>query len=144
MKIDWKALLLAPLPFPALCSLLFVATTSGGDPLMGFLILFAIGAAIAYAATVGLLLPALFVTTRFMAMNTTRAAMLGALLGLVLLLPMAWIMWRASGPDSGPPLDSFFSYLMRDLGDPVMLIFPVGGLVTAMLYWSLGKDAQEA
>ena len=141
MKIDRKALLLAPLPFPALCSLLFVATTSGGNPLMGFLILFAIGAAIAYLATLGLLLPALALATRLTAMNAAKAAILGDALGLILFLPLEWIMWRASGADSGPPADTFLAHLLRDLGDPVMLIFPIGGITTAVLYWALSSRA---
>jgi hypothetical protein len=59
MKIHWKALLIAPAFIPALFSLGFVLSTSGGNRIAGFLILFAIGAVISYGATLALLLPVL-------------------------------------------------------------------------------------
>ncbi len=137
MKIDWRALLLAPAFIPALYSLAFVMSTSGGDRLMGFLILFAIGCVISYGATLTMLLPALLVAARLFVLDMPRVCLLGAALGSLAWLPLAWIMHRAGGPDSGPALETFGAYLVAQLADPMTLSFPIAGLVTAALYWVL-------
>ena len=149
MKIDWRALLLAPIFIPALYSLAFVMSTSGGDRLMGFLILFAIGCVISYGATLAMLLPALLVAARLFMLDMRRVCMLGAALGALAWLPLGWIMHRASGPDSGPPTETFGAYLVAQLADPLMLSFPIAGLVTAALYWVLagrqsGTDGESS
>ena len=137
MKIDWKALLLAPAFIPAAYSLAFILTTSGGNRLLGFLFFFVIGSIISYGATVILLLPALHIATRFTRLDTFRVAVLGAMLGMLTYLPAGWIFYRGSGDDSGPPSGTFAAYLIDQITDPITLSFPVAGLVTAALYWVL-------
>lgn len=137
-NVDWKALLIAPIAFPALCSLLIVLPTPGSNPLSAFVLLFAIGCVVSYGATLALLLPVLILfsldTTR---LTAARAVALGAALGALLYLPLGWILWRASGPDSGPPEDAFTDYLVRSITDPLVLMMPLGGLITTLLYQAL-------
>ncbi len=137
MKIDWKALLLAPAFIPAAYSLAFILTTSGGNRLLGFLFFFAIGGIVSYGATVILLLPALHLAARVTTLDTFRVAVLGALLGVLTYLPVGWIFYRSSGEDSGPPSGTFAAHLIDQISDPITLSFPVAGLVTAALYWVL-------
>jgi len=144
MKIHWKALLIAPAFIPALFSLGFVLSTSGGNRIAGFLILFAIGAVISYGATLVLLLPALKFAARSRPLDTPRVAIVGAILGTLIFLPLGWIMYNASGPDSGPPVGSFAEYMIGQLTEPLLLSFPIAGLVTATLYWILsGQSANR-
>jgi hypothetical protein len=44
---------------------------------------------------------------------------------------------HVSGVDSGPPQGSFGAYFLRQGFDPIDWAFPVGGLVTATVYWFL-------
>lgn len=136
--IDWSALLLAPLVFPALASLLIALPDTGGNRLFAFLLFFAIGSAVSYGATFGLLLPLLcLLPAARRGLTALQASGLGLLLGSVLCLPLGWVMWRASGPDSGPPEDGFFAYLIRSVDDPLLLALPLGGLITTLLYQQL-------
>jgi hypothetical protein len=48
------------------------------------------------------------------------------------------MMWKSSGPDSGPPTESFFTFFVRFSADPLTAVFPLAGLLTAALYWWLG------
>lgn len=142
--IDWKALLIAPVAFPALCSLLIVLPDTGGNRAFGFAFFFMIGCVVSYAATFALLLPALLLlpaTAR--RLTTTRAAGLGALLGALFYLPLGWFFWRSSGPDSGPPEEAFLSYLLRSASDPLVLALPLGGLVTTLLYRALAARRKQ-
>ncbi len=144
MKIDWRALLLAPVFIPTLYCLAFVMSASGGDWLMDFLIIFAIGCVVSYGATLLLLLPVLLVAARIFTLNMPRVCMLGATLGGLTYLPLGWLMYRTSGPDSGPPTATFIDQILAQLADPLTLSFPVAGLVTAALYWVFaGRQAGD-
>lgn len=143
MKIHWKALLLAPAAIPAVYSLLAVLSLQGGDPVWAFLFFFVLGSFVSYAATVGLLLPALHVLSRVTLPTWPKVAISGALLGVIASLPLEWVMWRASGDDSGPPSGPFIEMLLHDATDPIALAFPIGGLVTAALYWALSRPRQQ-
>lgn len=143
MKIHWKALLIAPAFIPALFSLGFVLSTSGGDRFAGFLIIFAIGAVVSYGTTLALLLPAMKFAARSRPLDTPRVAMLGAFLGALAYIPLAWIMHRAGGPDSGPPTRSFGEFLIGQITEPLFFSFPIAGLVTASLYWILSGQQEN-
>jgi hypothetical protein len=134
MKFSWNALALAPLPVPLVVAIVLAATMGGGNRLAGFVFFLVAGLLISYGATLALLLPACYLLPEKATATTSRAAMLGAVLGELALLPPAWISWRASGPNSGPPQDGFAEHLLRDITDPVTLAFPLAGLVTAVLY----------
>lgn len=144
-NIDWKALLLAPVAFPALCSLLIVLPDTGGNRAFGFAFFFVLGSLVSYGATFGLLLPALLLLpVNARRLTTARAACLGALLGALLHLPLGWIFWRSSGPDSGPPEDAFLTYLLHSMSDPLLLALPFGGLVTTLLYRGLAARRKKS
>lgn len=137
MKFSWNALALAPLPVPLTVAIVLAATMGGGNRLAGFVFFLVAGLLISYGATLALLLPALYLLPEKAAATKSRAAMLGALLGALALLPLAWIGWRASGPNSGPPQVGFAEHLLRDITDPVTLAFPLAGMFTAVLYGHL-------
>lgn len=143
MKIHWKAVAIAPAFIPALFSLGFVLSTSGGNRLTGFLILFGIGAIVSYGATLALLLPAMKLAARTRPLDTLRVAILGAILGALVYLPLGWIMYRGSGVDSGPPTGSFGAFLIGQLTEPLLLSFPIAGVVTASLYWVLSGQQEK-
>jgi hypothetical protein len=144
MRFSWKAVALAPFAVPlavAVAGSAMVAAEGHGSVPGAFLFFLAIGCLVSYGATACMLLPALAVASRFAALTALRAALLGALLGVAVYMPLAWIMWRASGDDSGPPSDTFVEHTLRDLADPWGLAFalamPLAGLVTAALYWRI-------
>jgi hypothetical protein len=144
MKFSWNALALAPLPVPLAVAALLAATMGGGNRLAGFVFFLVAGLLISYGATLVLLLPATCLLPARATDTAARAALLGAVLGALALLPLAWIGWRASGPNSGPPPDGFAEHLLRDITDPVTLAFPLAGMVTAVLYRRLaGHPSRE-
>jgi len=65
------------------------------------------------------------------------ACLVGLLLGALMFVPLTWLDWTSSGPDSGPPTESFFSFFVRWAADPLTAMFPLAGLITAGLYWWL-------
>jgi hypothetical protein len=56
----------------------------------------------------------------------------------VVFVPLTLLEWKSSGPDSGPPTESFWVFLLRWAADPTTAMYPLAGLVTAGLYWWLG------
>ena len=126
MRFSWPALILAPLAVPVLFSVAFVSSSPGSAPLLGFLILLVPSSFISYGTTIFLFLPCLLVLSLFRPMT-------GLVLGALVFVPLTVMDWKGSGPDSGPPEESFFSFLVRWAADPFNLIFPVSGLITAWL-----------
>ena len=129
MRFSWPALILAPLAVPVLFSVAFVSSSPGIAPLLGFLILLVPSSFISYGTTIFLFLPCLLVLSLFRPMT-------GLVLSALVFVPLTVMDWKGSGPDAGPPEESFFSFLVR-WADPFNLIFPVSGLITAGLYWWL-------
>ncbi len=134
MKFSCNALALAPLPVPLAIALVLAATMGGGNRFAGFVFFLVAGLLISYGASLALLLPALYLLPERATTTALRMAVLGAMLGELAFLPLAWIAWRTSGPDSGPPQDGFAEHLLRDIADPVTLAFPLAGMATAVLY----------
>jgi hypothetical protein len=104
---------------------------------LGFLILLVPSCIIAYGTTIFLFLPCLFVFSLFRPMTGFKVCLLGLVLGALVFVPLTAMDWKSSGPDSGPPTESFISFFLRWVVDPFNLIFPVSGLITAGLYWWL-------
>ena len=131
---SFKALLLAPLPVPAVVAALFAFGPDVKQPLLGFLFIFAFGLLISIPGTL-----ALAAVLRLLPTGRTVAAATGAILALLVYLPFAWVMWKSSGPDSGPPTEPFLTDLLRpdDLG--LAAVFLVSGLVTALCYDALTR-----
>jgi hypothetical protein len=47
------------------------------------------------------------------------------------------IAWASRGPDL--PIKNYFVFFLLWAADPVTALFPLAGLITAGLYWWLGK-----
>jgi hypothetical protein len=69
-------------------------------------------------------------------------SLLGLALGMAAYIPWTWIEWKSSGVDSGPPTESYLSFVLRWDFDPLTLVFLPAGLVTAAVYWRLGDHRQ--
>ena len=133
--IVWKAVAIAPILMPILVAGAFIASTESRNPLAGFFFLAIIGSIFSYGITLLGFVPALAILSRFIALSRRAVCALGALIGLAAAVPYMVIEWQASGANSGPPSASFISHLARDLTDPlVWMMFPGGGLITAMAY----------
>ena len=141
MKFSWKALILAPLLVPAVLGGLdaLVATAGAQNPLFAFLFVFILGDIVSYGTTVFLFLPSLYVLSRLTRPTLRLTCVLGAVLGAVVYLPLLWEAWVSSGPDSGPPQDRFIDFALRFSADPIVLIFPLAGLITAAAYWLIAN-----
>ena len=70
-------------------------------------------------------------------MTAFRACLVGLLLGALVFVPLTWLEWKSSGPDSGPPTENFLVFFVRWTADPLTAMFPLAGLITAGLYWWL-------
>jgi hypothetical protein len=58
--------------------------------------------------------------------------------GEVVFLSLTLIAWGSRGPDI--PIKNFFVFFLRWAADPITALFPLAGLITAGLYWWLGKQ----
>ncbi len=139
MKFSWKAIVLSPLAVPFVYSAAFEIMAPGKNPILAFLFLFVLGSIFSLAVSILIALPALFLISRFTPLTARITAVVGTVLAGVIYLPIVWQSYLASGDDSGPPQESFASYLRQHLFGTELWAFLVGGLVTAMLYWFLAK-----
>lgn len=138
MRFTWTGLILAPLLVPVLFSAAFASLSGGGWPVLGFLILLVPGCIVSYGTTIFLFLPCLFLLSLWRPMTGFKVCLLGLALGAAVFVPTTFLMWTSGGPDSGPPVESFLTSLVRSAADPFTAIFPLAGLMTAGLYWWLG------
>jgi hypothetical protein len=135
MRLSWTSLILAPLLVPLVfCAAMSSLMTNGSVPL-AFLI--------PYGTTIFLFLPSLFLLSLWRPMTGLKACLLGLVLGAVVFVPVTLLAWKSSGPDSGPPTESFWVFFLRWGADPITAIFPLAGLVTAGLYWWLVPTIRE-
>ena len=141
MRFSWSGLILAPLLVPVMFSMISAPMLSspqeGGNPVPGFLILLVPTCVVSYGTTIFLFLPCLFLLSLWKPVTAFRACLLGLLLGALVLVPLTWLEWKSSGPDSGPPTESFLVFFARWAADPMVAVFPLAGLITAGLYWWL-------
>jgi hypothetical protein len=147
MRFSWTGLILAPLLLPLVFSAVVAVLSSGqpnGSVPLGFLILLVPSCVVSYCATIFLFLPALFVLSFWRPMTGLKACLLGLVLGAVVFVPLTLMDWTSSGPDSGPPTESFWTFFLRWVADPMTAIFPLAGLVTAGLYWWLGTRRRDS
>jgi hypothetical protein len=150
MRFSWKGLLLAPLLVPALFSGLLTGSSLLDfehtlQSLLLFLVVLMAGSIISYGATIFLLLPSLYMLSQWRRRITWgEVCLLGAVLGLVVFVPVTAMEWKSSGPDSGPPTEPFLEFLWRWGADPFTLVFPAAGLVTTALYWWLAAPPRQA
>jgi len=137
MRFSWTALILAPLLVPMMFSLAMLSPSGASNPVLGFLITMLLGGIVSYIATILLFLPSLYLLSLWRPATGPGVCMLGFLLGAAVAVPLTWLAWAGSGPDSGPPTESFPTFLLHSAADPFNAICPMAGLVTAACYWWL-------
>ena len=138
MRFSWTGLILAPLLVPLVyCTAMLGFLLTGNSALL-FLILLVASCVVSYGTTIFLFLPALFLLSLWRPMTGLKVCLLGLVLGALVFVPLTLLEWKSSGPDSGPPVESFWVFLLRWAADPMTAIYPLAGLVTAGLYWWLG------
>jgi hypothetical protein len=138
MRFSWPGLIIAPLFVPIIFSAVMVSDLHGGHPLLGFLFLMIPSCFVSYGTTTFLFLPSLYLLSLRRRMTAFRVCLLGLALGAAVVVPLTLLEWKGSGPDSGPPTESFASFFLRWIADPTIAMCPLAGLVTAGLYWWLG------
>ena len=146
MRISWKGLLVAPAVAPLCYSVVLTILAKSLSSAIFFLLYSTI---FSYAATAIVLLPCLRLFSKFRQPTLASTCFLGALLGTLLYLPPAWILWQINldcmdvpcdnGP--GPPPYPFAQFLGWMLLSPIPWAFLFGGLITAALYWFLARPA---
>ena len=144
MHFSWRALILAPLLAPVVLCVIAAPLLNGDGPVvLPFLILLIPACVISYGTTVFLFLPALYLLSLWRPLTALIACLLGVALGAAMIAPITVLMWKSSGPDSGPPTEPLREFFQSWATDPLMLVFPAAGLVTAALYWWLGTRRRE-
>ena len=144
MRFSWTGLILAPLLVPLVfCAVMLGFLQTNGSVLL-FLILLVPSCVVSYGTTLFLLLPALFLLSLWRPMTGLKVCLLGLVLGALVFVPLTLLEWKSSGPDSGPPTESFWLFLLRWAADPMTAIYPFAGLVTAGLYWWLGTWRRDS
>jgi hypothetical protein len=137
MRFSWTGLILAPLLVPFVFCALMATLSENNNPLLAFLFLMVPSCIVSYGTTIFLFLPALYLLSLWRPMTGLTVCLLGLVLGMAVFVPLTLIEWKSSGPDSGPPTESFLSFFVRWAADPLTLIYPLAGLVTSGLYWAL-------
>jgi hypothetical protein len=145
MRFSWKGLLLAPLLVPIVaCAVMAPELRGEGPVIFTFLLLLIPACVISYGATLLLFLPTLFLLSFLMPVTRSMVWLLGLVLGAAVFVPVAKLAWATGGPNSGPMEEDFWVFFQGWLTEPFMLFYPLGGLVTAGLYWWLGTRRQQA
>jgi|SRR5581483_7968120 len=139
MRFSWRSALLAPLPLPVICCAL-LAVLQSNHPILAFLITLVPASIISYGTMFVLFLPCLYILSLWQPLTGLKVCLLGLVLGAAVYVPLAWMEWKSSGPDSGPPTESFLTFLLGWSLDPFMVLFPLAGLITAALYWWLATQ----
>jgi len=76
-------------------------------------------------------------------MTGLKVCLLGLVLGTLMFVRLIWIDWKSSGPDSGPPTESFVAFFLRWAADPFNAIYPLAGIITSGLYWRLATGRRS-
>jgi hypothetical protein len=138
MRFTWTGLILAPLLVPLLFCTVFAGLSENNSPVGAFLFLMIPSSIVSYGTTICLFLPALFLLSLWRPLTGLNVCLLGLVLGMAVFVPLTWMEWKSSGPDSGPPTENFLFFFVRWAADPLTAVYPVAGLVTAGFYWWLG------
>jgi hypothetical protein len=145
MRFSWKGFFLAPLLVPMIaCAIMAPVLKADEAPfIFVFLFLMIPACVISYGATLLLFLPALFALSMVRPVTRWMACLLGFVLGAAVFVPVARLAWATGGPNSTPMREDFWVFFAGWLREPFMLFYPLGGLVTAGLYWWLGTRRQS-
>jgi hypothetical protein len=143
MHFSWKGFWLAPLLMPVIgCAVMAPVLRGEGPVIFTFLLLMVPACVISYGATWLLFLPALFLISLVTSVTRLMACIVGFVIGAAVFLPVARLAWATGGPNSGPMEEEFWGFFAGWLTEPFMLFYPLGGLVTAALYWRFGTRRQ--
>jgi hypothetical protein len=137
MRFSWKAVLLAPLAVPLIYAAALSYSNRANNPLLGFALFIIAGCLVSYSSTIFLLLPSIFIISRVKSLTAPVMALTGAALGAFAWLPVSWVDYTSSGPDSGPPIIPYVQYFAQTASD--FVFFVVAGLLTSVLYWFLSS-----
>jgi hypothetical protein len=145
IRFSWRALLLAPWPaLLAVSALLTPPPAPGGSFAWGALLLLAaIGTPLAYAGT-AMLAACLHLLSQRRSVGRATSCLGGFVLAGAIYLAVLGASWSSSGPDSGPPVESFLTYLLREATSPFAWLFLGPGVVTALLYDFLATRSPSA
>jgi hypothetical protein len=144
MRFSWTGLILAPLLVPLIFCAVMSPLLTNGSVALTFLILLIPSCVVSYGTTIFLFLPALLLLSSWRPMTGLRTCLLGLVLGAAVYVPLTLLLWKGSGPDSGPPTESFWVFFLRWAADPTTALYPIAGLVTAGLYWWLGTWRRDS
>jgi hypothetical protein len=137
MRFTWTGLILAPLLVPISFSVVMTPLLGGSNAALTFLILIVPSSIICYGGTIFLLLPSLYLLSLWRPLTVLKVCLVGLVLGALMFFPLTLMMWKGSGPDSGPPTESFLTFAVRWAADPLNLVYPLAGLITSAAYWWL-------
>jgi hypothetical protein len=137
MRFSWTGLILAPLLVPMIFSTAMLSFSEASSPVLVFLFLMVPSCVVSYGTTILLFLPSLYLLSLWRPMTGLTVCLLGLVLGTVVFVPLTLMDWKSSGPDSGPPTESFLAFLLRWAADPFTLMYPLAGVLTSGLYWWL-------
>lgn len=143
LPFSLPAFLIAPWPVPLVSSALMVI----GRPdhkavVLVFLLFLALSLVISYLGTATLVI-CLWLLGKVRPVTKTLTALTGFVLAAAGCLAFLYVDWVSSGPDSGPPTDTFSSHLLRDWNDPFFGFFLAGGLIAALVYDILARRAKK-
>jgi hypothetical protein len=113
MRFSWTGLILAPLLVPVMFSAALLSSFQGDRPVLMFLLLPAQACIVSYGITIFFFLPSLFLLSLFRPMASFKVCLLGLVVGAAVFVPLTWMDWKSSGPDSGPPTESFLEFFVR-------------------------------
>lgn len=137
MQFSWRGLLIAPAAAPGIFAVL-VAIFLGRGSINLLLLSFIMASLVSYSITLFVFLPVLYALSRILRMTLVTTSLLGLALGMVGYVPWTWFLWNTSGgSDSGPPKESYLSFLLCWEFEPLTLIFLPAGFITAAIYWWL-------
>ena len=143
MRFSWTGLILAPLFAPLVfCAVMGPLLTDGS--VLALLIMLVPSCVVSYGTTIFLFLPSLFLLSLWRPVTAVKACLLGLVLGAVVFVPLTLMLWKGSGPDSGPPTESYRVFFLRWAADPTTALCPLSGLVTAGLYWWLATRRRDS
>jgi hypothetical protein len=137
IPFNWTGLIVAPLIAPAIFSGAIALALAGGQTAVLFAILMIPACIVSYGTMVVLFLPGLVFLAARGVLTGISVTALGTLLGAVVYVPLTWLAWLSSGPNSGPPDERFVTFLARWASDPLAAMYPLAGLITAAAYWWL-------
>lgn len=123
---------------PLIASVLLVSDNEGRPHVMFFFLWLGVSLVISYLGTATLVI-CLWFLGKIRPLTRILSALAGLALAAASYLPIIYLKWSSSGPDSGPPTDTFVSHLLRDLADPFFGVFVAGGLAAAVLYDTLAR-----